>query len=109
MIKLTETRPILKIQSLCILAFLMLFSSLKAQEGLKIPPALKKGDTIAIVAPAGILKYREAAIKKAKELADSWGLNVILRSAFIQPKSSFLGYRSRKSSRFSKSIRQPKH
>jgi len=107
MIKLTETRPILKIQSLCILAFLMLFSSLKAQEGLKIPPALKKGDTIAIVAPAGILKYREAAIKKAKELADSWGLNVILGQHLFNQNHHFSGTDQERAADFQKALDNP--
>ena len=43
---------------------------------LKTPPYLKEGDTIAIVAPAGILKNKET-ITKAKELAESWGLNIV--------------------------------
>ena len=38
------------------------------------PPTLKKGDTIAIVAPAGILKNKEAEIEKATALLKSWGL-----------------------------------
>ncbi|MFN0728699.1 S66 peptidase family protein [Polaribacter gochangensis] len=41
------------------------------------PPYLQKGDTIAIVAPAGILTDRKDVIDKAKELAESWGLHVV--------------------------------
>ncbi|MFK5959619.1 MAG: LD-carboxypeptidase [Lutibacter sp.] len=41
------------------------------------PPYLQKGDTIAIVAPAGILKNKEP-IKEAIKLVESWGLHVVL-------------------------------
>jgi hypothetical protein len=41
------------------------------------PPYLQKGDTIAIVAPAGILTNRKEVLNKAKELAESWGLHVV--------------------------------
>ena len=50
---------------------LMNFASINAQEKTNIvrtPPYLQKGDTIAILAPAGILKNREDTILKAKEL-----------------------------------------
>ena len=44
---------------------------------LKKPAYLKTGDTIAIVAPAGILKDKEP-IEKAVKLVKSWGLHVVL-------------------------------
>lgn len=44
---------------------------------LEKPAYLKIGDTIAIVAPAGILKDREP-IEQAVKLVESWGLHVIL-------------------------------
>lgn len=44
---------------------------------LEKPAYLKVGDTIAIVAPAGILKDKEP-IEKAVKLVESWGLHVIL-------------------------------
>lgn len=44
---------------------------------MKQPPFLKSGDTVAIVAPAGIIKPERAdVIAEAKELLKSWGLNV---------------------------------
>jgi len=44
---------------------------------LKKPAYLKVGDTLAIVAPAGVLKDKEP-IEKAVKLVESWGLHVIL-------------------------------
>tara|TARA_R110002126_G_C10490551_1_gene503854 strand:- start:32031 stop:33008 length:978 start_codon:yes stop_codon:yes gene_type:complete len=69
----------------------MISSSIKAQEKLKTPPYLKVGDTIAIVAPAGILKNREATIEKAKKLAESWGLKVVLGKNIYNQNNHFSG------------------
>ncbi len=69
----------------------MSFSSIKAQEKLKTPPYLKVGDTIAIVAPAGILKNRKETIKKAKKLVESWGLKVVLGKNIFNQNNHFAG------------------
>ncbi|SEB99322.1 muramoyltetrapeptide carboxypeptidase [Tenacibaculum sp. MAR_2009_124] len=55
------------------------------------PPALKKGDTIAIVAPAGILKNRKHVIDKAKKLAQSWGLKVVYGKNMFNQNHHFAG------------------
>ncbi|MEE9406462.1 MAG: LD-carboxypeptidase [Polaribacter sp.] len=74
---------------------LMSFSSITAQEEsnkLVTPSHLQKGDTIAIVAPAGILKqYRKTTIQKAKELAESWGLKVVLGKNLFNQNNHFSG------------------
>jgi len=73
---------------------LMSLSSINAQEKtntLTTPPYLQKGDTIAIVAPAGILKNREQTILKAKELAESWGLYVVLGNNVFNQNNHFAG------------------
>lgn len=69
----------------------MSFSSVLAQEKLKTPPYLKAGDTIAIVAPAGILKNKEEVIQKAKELAESWGLKVVFGKNLFNQNHHFSG------------------
>ncbi|PQJ68835.1 S66 peptidase family protein [Polaribacter butkevichii] len=69
----------------------MIFSSIKAQEKLSTPAYLKKGDTIAIVAPAGILKNRQATILKAKKLAESWGLKVVIGKNVFKQNNHFAG------------------
>ncbi len=86
-----ETTPILKKNMLFITFLLMIFSSIKAQEKLSTPAYLKKGDTIAIVAPAGILKNRQATILKAKKLAESWGLKVVIGKNVFKQNNHFAG------------------
>jgi muramoyltetrapeptide carboxypeptidase len=54
------------------------------------PPYLKTGDTIAIVATAGIIKDK-SPILKAKELAESWGLNVIIGTNTFNQTNHFAG------------------
>ena len=73
---------------------LLTLSSIVAQEKtnkLSSPPYLQEGDTIAIVAPAGILKNREGTIQKAIELAESWGLYVILGNNVFNQNNHFAG------------------
>ncbi|MEE4000182.1 LD-carboxypeptidase [Tenacibaculum sp. FZY0031] len=77
-----------------ILFFLLIITSVYAQnETMKLttPPYLKKGDTIAIVAPAGILKNRKQTIDKAKELAESWGLKVVYGKHLFAQNDHFAG------------------
>ena len=69
----------------------MIFSTIYAQEKLITPAYLQPGDTIAILAPAGILKNREATIYRAKKLAESWGLKVILGKHIFNQNSHFAG------------------
>lgn len=76
-----------------IVSFLLLISFMltNAQQKLTMPPYLKIGDTIAIVAPAGILKGRQATIQKAKKLAESWGLEVVLGKNVFNQNNHFAG------------------
>lgn len=55
------------------------------------PPYLQKGDTIAIVAPSGILMNRQLAIEKATQLAESWGLHVVLGANIYNNGNHFAG------------------
>ena len=55
------------------------------------PAYLKKGDRVAIVAPAGILKGRQAAIEKAQALLESWGLVSVLGPNLFTQKNHFAG------------------
>jgi muramoyltetrapeptide carboxypeptidase len=63
----------------------------KEKTNLITPPYLKKGDTIAIVAPAGILKNRQATILKSKKLVESWGLKVVLGKNIYNNGNHFSG------------------
>ena len=69
----------------------MIFTLVKAQEKLISPAYLKVGDTIAIVAPAGILQGRQATIQKAQKLAESWGLKVVLGKNIYNQNNHFAG------------------
>jgi muramoyltetrapeptide carboxypeptidase len=84
------------LKKICLFTALLLitFSTIIAQEKtnkLTTPPYLQEGDTIAIVAPAGILKNREDTIQKAKELAENWGLIVVLGSNLFNQNNHFSG------------------
>ncbi len=73
---------------------LMIFSAIAAQEktnNLSRPPYLQAGDSIAIVAPAGILKDRKGTIQKAIELAENWGLYVVLGEHVFRQNNHFAG------------------
>ncbi len=58
---------------------------------MKTPPYLKKGDTVAIVAPAGVLLNRESVINSAKELLMSWGLKVVYGKKMFCKANHFAG------------------
>ena len=55
------------------------------------PAYLKAGDTVAIVAPSGILKNREREINQADSLLKSWGLNVIVGKHVFSKADHFAG------------------
>ena len=55
------------------------------------PPSLKKGDTIAIIAPAGILKNRKTVVDVAKKQAEKWGLHVVYGKHMFNQNNHFAG------------------
>jgi len=55
------------------------------------PNYLKKGDTVAIVAPSGILINKEREIKQAKELLNSWELEVVIGEHVFAQNGHFAG------------------
>ena len=70
----------------------MTFSSAFSQDKLVTPPYLQQGDSIVILAPAGILKpSRKAVVLKAKKLAESWGLKVVLGKNMFKNGKHFAG------------------
>ena len=68
-----------------------LSSQTSANNKLIKPEYLTKGDTIAIVAPSGVLKNYDNYINKAKELLKSWGLNVIVGKNIFNDDGHFAG------------------
>lgn len=55
------------------------------------PPYLKAGDTVAIVAPSGILNNREAEVESAKTVLKGWGLHVIVGKHVFSKANHFAG------------------
>ena len=55
------------------------------------PPFLKPGDTVAIVAPAGILKNRTQEVNNAKRLLESWGLKATIGNHVYSNGGHFAG------------------
>jgi len=83
---------------ICALLFLFGNYEYKAQSSLQKhtktlirPPYLKLGDTVAIVAPSGILKHRHDEINRAKALLRSWGLNVVVGEHVFEQAHHFAG------------------
>ncbi|WP_339659348.1 LD-carboxypeptidase [uncultured Polaribacter sp.] len=83
---------------------LMTISSAFTQKKLVTPPYLKVGDTIAIIAPAGVLNNKEDVILKAKELAESWGLNVVYGKNLFHKNNHFSGTDDERASDFQEAL-----
>ena len=68
------------------------------------PEYLKAGDTIAIVAPSGVLNDQENYIKKAKKLLESWELNVIIGKNVFNNYGHFSGTDKERTKDFQKAL-----
>ncbi len=55
------------------------------------PPYLKAGDTVAIVAPSGILKNRTDEVEHAVQLLKSWGLHAVVGKHVFSKAHHFAG------------------
>ena len=65
--------------------------SLEMPKELIQPSYLKAGDTVAIVAPSGILKDRDREVQQAINLLNSWDLNVIVGDYVYSQFNHFAG------------------
>lgn len=70
------------------------------------PATLQKGDTLAIVAPAGIIKNQEA-IHQAKALAESWGLQVLMGKHVFEKNNHFAGTDAQRLEDFQEVLNNP--
>ena len=68
------------------------------------PPYLQHGDTVAIVAPSGILLNREKKIKQAIELLKSWGLNAVVGEHVFSQNGHFAGTDEERTADFQKAL-----
>ena len=79
---------------------LNLFSQSITNNKLIKPEYLKKGDTVAIVAPSGVLKNYNVYILKAKELLKSWELEVVIGKNVFNDNGHFAGTDNQRSADF---------
>ena len=79
---------------------LNLFSQSITNNKLIKPEYLKKGDTVAIVAPSGVLKNYNDYILKAKELLKSWELEVVIGENVFNDNGHFAGTDNQRSADF---------
>lgn len=78
-----------------------------ASESLIPPPYLKKGDTVAIVAPSGILKNRFTEIDNAKALLKSWGLHTLVGKHIFKNGNHFAGTDAQRCEDFQSALDNP--
>lgn len=71
------------------------------------PPYLIEGDTVAIVAPSGVLKNREDEIQRSIELLKSWGLIAIVGDNVFNSDNHFAGTDSERCADLQKAMDDP--
>ncbi len=71
------------------------------------PLYLKAGDTVAIVAPSGILKNKTGQVQQAKDLLKSWGLNVVVGTHVFSKDNHFAGTDEERCEDFQKAMDDP--
>jgi muramoyltetrapeptide carboxypeptidase len=71
------------------------------------PNYLQEGDTIAIVAPAGILVNKEEVMGKAKQILESWGLVVVFGENMYNQNHHFSGSDQERTADFQKALDNP--
>ena len=84
-------------------------SSLSSNTSLKMirPSYLKPGDTVAIVAPAGILKQDSEVIQNTKTLLKDWGLEVIFGTHLQAKTHHFAGSDAQRASDLQMALDDP--
>jgi len=83
-------------------------TSLQKQKNTLIqPPYLKAGDSVAIVAPSGILKNRTSEVQKAKKMLESWGLKVVVGDHVFNKSNHFAGTDDERCEDFQKALDNP--
>ncbi|MFD2724896.1 S66 peptidase family protein [Hyunsoonleella rubra] len=104
----------LLIVALCCVSFIFGIQTLNSQTVtpethiLKRPPYLKAGDTVAIVAPSGILKHREREVEQAKALLKRWGLHSVVGTHVFNQANHFAGKDDERCEDLQKALDDPK-
>ncbi|MEC8133915.1 MAG: LD-carboxypeptidase, partial [Bacteroidota bacterium] len=71
------------------------------------PANLQLGDSVAILAPAGLLKGRQQAIESAKNLLKSWGLVPVLGTHLFKKNNHFAGTDAQRFRDFQQALDSP--
>src|SRR5690606_36468180 len=82
-------RRITFLKAVLVLTVIQFTSQIQAQNLMKIPPYLTKGDTVAIVATAR--KIEAQHLQPAIDLLKSWGLNVVLGKTIGKENNQLAG------------------
>lgn len=72
------------------------------------PPYLKAGDTVAIIAPSGVLKNREREVEQALDLLKSWGLHTVVGEHVFSKADHFAGTDDERCEDLQKAMDNPK-
>lgn len=72
------------------------------------PPHLKSGDTVAIVAPSGVLKNKNDEVERAIALLKSWGLHTLVGEHVFTQNGHFAGTDKQRAADFQKALDDPK-
>jgi len=84
------------------------FAQNKTEIKLIQPPYLKAGDTVAIVAPSGVLKNRFDEVNRAKQLLESWKLHVVIGKHVFNQANHFAGTDQERCEDFQMALDDPK-
>lgn len=82
-------------------------TTIKTPSKLIQPPYLKAGDTVAIVAPSGVLKNRADEVTRAKKLLESWQLNVVVGKHVFSRDNHFAGTDQERCEDFQEALDNP--
>lgn len=72
------------------------------------PSYLKAGDTVAIVAPSGVLKNKTNEVQRSKALLESWGLHVTIGKHVFSQHGHFAGTDEERCADLQKALDDPK-
>ncbi len=79
----------------------------KTNKKLIQPTYLKSGDTVAIVAPSGVLKARTGEVQQAVALLESWGLHAVIGKHVFSQANHFAGTDDERCEDFQKALDDP--
>ena len=99
------------IQIICCAIFFTVNNNMSAQNKtenkLIQPQYLKAGDTVAIVAPSGVLNNRNDEVDRAKKLLESWQLKVVIGDHVFSKDNHFAGTDQQRCEDFQNALDNP--